>query len=49
MNLLLIVAVIVAGVAFWKIVWKLLVILALVAFVWEIVLIAHDIHHIVMK
>ena len=49
MNLLLIVAIIVAGVAFWKVVWKLLVILALMAFVWEIVLIAQDIHHIVMK
>jgi hypothetical protein len=49
MSLLLIVAIIVAGVAFWKVAWKLLVIGALVTFVWEIVLIVQDLHHIVMK
>jgi hypothetical protein len=49
MSLLLIVAIIVAGIVFWKVAWKLLVIGALVTFVWEIVLIMQDIHHIVMK
>ncbi len=49
MNLLLIVAIIVAGVAFWKVVWKLLAIVALVMFVWEIALIVQDVHHIMMK
>lgn len=49
MSLLLLAAIIIAGVVFWKIAWKLLVIGALVTFVWEIVLVVQDLHHIVMK
>ena len=49
MSLLLIVAVTIACVVFWKVALKVLAIVALVMFVWEIVLIVQDIHHIVMK
>lgn len=49
MSLLLIVAIIIACVVFWKVALKLLAVVALVMFVWEIVLIVQDMHHIVMK
>lgn len=49
MNLILIVAIIIAGVAFWKVALKLLVVAGLVMFVWGIVLIVQDMHHILMK
>jgi len=49
MNLILIVAIIIACVAFWKVAVRLLVVVALAMFVWEIVLIVQDLHHILMK
>ncbi len=49
MNLVLIAAIIIACVAFWKVALKLLVVAALAMFVWEIVLIIQNVHHILMK
>lgn len=49
MNFILIAAIIIACVAFWKVALKLLVVVVLVLFVWEIVLIVQDMHHIFMK
>jgi hypothetical protein len=44
---LLLLALAVACVAFWKVVWRILVIVVLFLFAWEIFLIIQDLHHVI--
>ena len=43
----LLIALAVACVAFWRVVWRILMIVVLFLFAWEIVLIIQDMHHLV--